>query len=110
MRYLKAILVLALALFIIFQVISNYTALAAPVSLVLRLPRILLGQVTFSLATGLILFFALGFLLALSFEVYYWFGYTRTIRQHKKLIHLLQKELSQFRKPSPPSPEKQPPA
>lgn len=110
MRYLKAILVLGLSLFMIFQIIYNYTALAAPVSLVLRLPQILLGQINFSLASGLILCFALGFILAVSLEIYYWFGYNRTFRQQKKLIHLLQKELSQFRKPSPTGPQKQPPA
>ena len=101
MRYVKIVLVLAAALAVLLELFYNYAALSTPVSLQLKLPGLLLAAATWPVWLLLTLVFVGGFLLALVFEVYYWYQYSRTIRAQKKLISALQKQLEQAGAASP---------
>lgn len=98
MRYLKWFLVLAVLIFIVLEIIYNFSSLTQNFQLVFRLPGKTLFTIEMQLWFGLLIMFILGFSLAILLEIYFWFKYTMTIRKQNRIIQDLQKELELARK------------
>ena len=98
MRYLKWFLVLAVLIFIVLEIIYNFSSLTQNFQLVFRLPGKTLFTIEMQLWFGLLIMFVLGFSLAILLEIYFWFKYTMTIRKQNRIIQDLQKELELARK------------
>lgn len=101
MRFLKLILLLLVSIFILFQVLYNLGTLNTQLIFSLRMPgENPVFKINFLIAA--ILFFTSGFGIAIMIEVYFWFKYSRTIRQQNKMIQALRKEVEDL-KPSAPA-------
>ena len=98
MRYLKWFLILAVLIFIVLEIIYNFSSLTQNFQLVFRLPGKTLFTIEMQLWFGLLIMFILGFSLAILLEIYFWFKYTMTIRKQNRIIQDLQKELELARK------------
>jgi hypothetical protein len=103
MRYLKWAFILFVIIFIFLQLLANLDTLNTSLSLSLRVPGSSDISIKFKFITAAIFLFAGGFIIAILIEIYSWFKYSRTIRQHRKIIQSLRNELKELR-PTPLSP------
>jgi ABC-type Na+ efflux pump permease subunit len=103
MRYLKWILLLIVIIFIFLQVLNNMETFGTTLAFSLRIP----GEnptIHINFLSLAIIIFASGFLIAILIEIYYWFKYSRTIRQQNKTIQSLRKELETLKPATHPEP------
>jgi len=97
MRYLRWIVILLVFIFILLQIIYNIHNLTAQLEFVIKVPGKELFRDSVQTWLGLFIMFALGFGIAILFEIYYWLKYNRIIRTQNKIIQKLRKELNAFK-------------
>ncbi len=101
MRYVKWILLLIVIIIVFLEILHNLDTFSTQLTFSLKVPgRNPTVQVNF--LTMAILLFSTGFTLAILIEIYFWFKYSRAIRQQNRIIQSLRKELA-ILKPTPAS-------
>jgi len=93
MRYLKAVVLVLIVGFIIFEVGANAQALGQNITFNVSLPFYPLGVLSMPVWVALLLAFVLAFFIAVLLDVVAWYEYTRTIRLQRQRIKALQEEL-----------------
>lgn len=90
MRYVKWVLIVVLAAFVVAELMLNLEALGQDFILRLALPWYPLGYLLMPIWAAILIAFVAGFALAVLFELGAWYQYHRTIRIQRRQIKALQ--------------------
>ncbi len=93
MRYIRWIFILVVLLFLIVELAYNFQTSTQAFKFVVWVPGHTLATLRMEIWIGLLVTFALGFGLAIFFELYYWGKYALTIRKQNQTIEALKQEL-----------------
>jgi len=98
MRYVRWIIVLLFALFLLMELAYNFQSTSQTFQFKIWVPGKTLATLEIEIWVGLLLTFALGFGLAILFELYYWGKYSLSFRKQNRIIDELKKRLDFFSK------------
>ncbi len=107
MRYVRWIIILLVLLFLILELAYNFQVSSQTFKFVIWVPGRTLATLEMEIWIGMLVTFALGFGLAIFFELYYWGKYALTIRKQDQVIEELKKKVAALEAPA--TPEVQPP-
>ncbi len=97
MRYIRWIVILLVLFVLILELAYNFQSTSQTFKFTIWVPGRTLASLEMEIWIGMLITFALGFGLAIFFELYYWSKYTITIRKQNKILEDLKKELESLK-------------